>query len=264
MILVWDTCALNVVCRAIAAHIKHTSSPLIPSGSRGGEFLDMLQAIMAELQSRCEYSSHTAEIVFSIEVDPAIEGSQLRNQDELVDHFCTQGSFIGNWQSVLENMIAAEPVDDEETEVLRRTIQPDPGHRDVSLIVAALKLSRETGQNCVIVTDDNPLSERINELKRNRTEVFLNGQQHPTARLTAKLSLQILHELYLSCGIDHDFWRSVMFSYDFHYSQHQGCRGNKQHNNVVTFIRQIPIDRREKESRRMAAELGEIFGVDNG
>ena len=117
----------------------------------------MLQGILVELQARCEYSSHTAEIVFAIEIDPAAASSNLRNQDELVDHFCTQGAFIENWQSVLENTITAEPVHDEETEVLRRTIQPDPGHRDVSLIVAALKLSTQAAQNCVIVTDDTPL-----------------------------------------------------------------------------------------------------------
>jgi hypothetical protein len=263
MILVWDTCALNVVCRAIADHIRYTSEPDIAPGLRGPDFLVMLQNIMNELQVKCEYTSHTAEIVFSIEVDPTAAGSQLRNQHPLLDHFCDQGAFIAEWQAVLENTISPETVHDEEVEVMRQSIRPDPGQCDISLIVAALKLSAQAGENCVIVTDDTPLSNRINELKRSRREVFLNGQQHSTERVTAKLSLQVLHELYLSCGVDHDFWRSAMYSYDFHYNIHEGQAGNRYHQNVVTFLSRIPGDRREKELRRVAADLGGIFGAED-
>jgi hypothetical protein len=264
MILIWDTCALNSVCRAIAHHIKHTAAPEMPPMSQGQEFLQALGDIVTELQSRCGHTNYTSDIVFDIEIDPTTPGSSLRYQDELLESFCGQGSFTGDWLGVLEQNIATEAVTDEEIEELRPTIQPDPGQRDISLIVAGLKLSNQEGQDCVIVTDDAPLIDGVNGLRNARREVFLTGQQYSTARLTAKLSLEVLRELYVKCGTDHGFWQSAMFSFNMHYTANQGSPEQMQFQTVVTFIGRIPGDRREKERISMSAEFGGIFGVDNG
>jgi hypothetical protein len=218
---------------------------------------------MVDLESRCGYQNHTSEVVFSIEVDPAVAGSMLRQQDDLVECFCTQGTFIAGWQSVLENTIVAVPASDEEIEMLRRTILPDPGYRDVSLIVAALNLSTEKGQDCVIVTDDLSLSDRINELRSGRRQVFLNGRSHSTTRLSVKLSLQILRDLYVSCGIDHDLWSNSLHSYKDHYNGHYGEAGKKHCQDVAEFYERFHIDRAEKEQGCLTAELGPDYWVDN-
>lgn len=263
MILVWDTCALNVVCRAIAFHLTVTSSPLIAPATRGEEFLQIFQTIMVELGTRCGCSSRTSEVLFAIEIDLAAPDSMLRDQDDLVESFCTQGTFKDDWESILENTIVAVPVSEEEIEILRRTIQPDPGHRDVSLIVAALNLSTQTGQDCVIVTDDISLSDRINELRSSSKQVFLNGQSHSTTRLSVKLSLQILRDLYVACGIDHDLWSATLHSYKDHYNGHFGQAGQKHCQDVADFYMQYHTDRAEKERGCMAAEQGFDFEVDN-
>jgi len=263
MILIWDTCALNEICRAIAHDITHNSPPETAPATRGEEFLEILDEIMAGFEARCDCSSHTSGHVFAIELDLATAHSKLRNQDELVESFCTQGSFVGDWQSILENRIAEQQVEEEEITALRAIIQPDPGQRDVSLIVAALKLSTQLRQECVIVTDDVALSERINELKRARREVFFLGKQYSTARITVKFSLQVLRELYVSCGIDHLLWESAVWSYKVHHNGHYGQAGPKHIQTVVTFIGQMEKDRAEKEAGCIAAELGPAFGVDN-
>jgi hypothetical protein len=263
MILIWDTCALNEICRATALHIKRTSSPLIAPGTRGVDFLDILRNMMAELQARCEHSSHTADVVFEEEIDPTTAGSRLRDQDELVEHFCTRGTFKADWLTLLENSIAVVPVHDGEIEALRGIVQPHPGHCDVSLIVAALKLSTQTGQNCAIVTNDMSLIDRINDVKRNRRQVFLNGHEHSTNLLISMVSLEVLRELYLSCGLDHDFYRSALFSYKEHHNGHYGQAGQKHCQYVADFFSQFYVDRDEKERRRATAELGPAFGVDN-
>jgi len=230
---------------------------------RQAEFLQRLEGIMAGLHARCKYTSHTTEVVFAIEVDPATADSKLRNQDDLVECFCADETFVEAWQSVLENRIATEPVHEVEIEALRRIVQPDPGQRDLSLIVAALKLSSQSGQNCVIATDDISLTERINELRRIRREVFMDGMQYSTTRLTGKLSLEVLRELYLSCGLDHDFWTSALFSFKLHNNGNYGQAGQKHLQHVVAFFGQFNSDRAEKEHGCSVAELGPIFGVNN-
>jgi hypothetical protein len=262
MILIWDTCALNGVCRAIAHHITHTAAPGT-APTKQAEFLQRLEAIIVGLRARCGYVSHTTDVVFAIEVDPTAVDSKLRDQDDLLECYCAEATFVEAWQSILEHGIASETVDDGEIEALRGMIRPDPGQRDVSLIVVALKLGTQTGQNCVIVTDDISLTERINELRRNRREVFLEGQQHSTSRITAKLSLEILRELYLSCGLDHDFWHSTLFSFKLHNNGHYGQAGRKHLQHVLAFFSQLYTDRAEKERGCLGAELGSIFGVDN-
>ena len=264
MILIWDTCALNSVCRAIAHHIKYTAAPEMVLMSQGQEFLETLEDIVTELQSRCGHANYTSDLVFALEIDPTAAGSNLRDQNVLLESFCGQGSFIGDWLAVLEQNIATESVTDEEIGELRPGIQPDPGQRDISLIVAGLKLSRQENQDCVIVTDDVPLIGAVNALRNARKEVFLAGQQYSTARLTAKLSLEVLRELYVKCGTDHEFWQSAMFSFNIHYAANQGSPEQKQFQLSVTFIDRIHSDRREKEQISLSAEFGGIFRVDNG
>jgi len=264
MILIWDTCALNSVCRAIAFHIKRTVAPHVVPTSQGNEFLGTLRDIMTELETRCGFFSHTSESVFALEIDPELADSKLRNQDELLDSFCDQESFAPAWCVVLEDRISPVAVAEEEIGDLRPAIQPDPGQQDISLIVAALRLTTETGQKCILVTDDNPLSDRINQLKRDRKQVFLNGQQHSTALVTAMLSLQLLRELYVSCGADHEFWRSAMFSYCNHYGGDVVPPGQNQLQSVIQFLKNSFNDRQEKDSRAAAQEYRSIFGAENG
>jgi len=232
--------------------------------SQGQEFLETLEDIVTELQSRCGHANYTSDLVFALEIDPTAAGSNLRYQNDLLESFCGQGSFTGDWLAVLEQNIATEPVTDEEIEELRPAIQPDPGQRDISLIVAGLKLSNQEGQDCVIVTDDAPLIDGVNGLRSARREVFLTGQQYSTARLTAKLSLEVLRELYVKCGTGHEFWQSAMYSFNIHYTANQGSPEQMQFKAAVTFFGRIPSDRREKERISMSAEFGGIFGVDNG
>ena len=260
----WDTCALNSICRAIAHYIKFTTDPETAPISRGQEFLQVLESIVVEFQSRCGYTNYTSHHVFAIEIDPTAAGSNLRNQDALLESFCGQGTFIAEWLAVLEQNIATEIISEEEIAELRPFIHPDPGHRDVSLIAAALKLSSQTGRECVIMTDDTPLTDGINGLRSARREVFLSGQQHSTARLTAKLSLQVLRELYVKCGADHEFWKSAIFSFNDHYTANQASPEQKQFQAVLAVIGKIPGDRREKEENSISAEYGGMFGVDNG
>jgi len=257
MILIWDTCAINSVCRAIADYVRHSGAVDIALTAQGGEFLSTLDELMDGLEQRCGHSSHTSELVFDIEMDPNAVDSKLRNQHELVESFCGQGSFIGDWAGVLDGRIAAEPTMEDEIDELRSIIQPDPGQRDASLIVAALKLSAETGQDCVIVTDDFPLIRRINELKRTRKEVFLGVHQYSTTRITAKLSLEILHELYISCGTDHAFWQAAIFSFTLHYP---GSPEQKHQQMLLTLFENIHRDRREKELLNLGPELEGAFG----
>jgi hypothetical protein len=264
MILIWDTCALNSVCRAIAHHIKYTAAPEMLLMSQGQEFLETLEDIVTELQSRCGHANYTSDLVFDLEIDPTAAGSNLRYQDGLLESFCDQGSFTDDWLAVLEHNIATEPVTDEEIEELRPAIQPDPGRRDISLIVVGLKLSNQEGQDCVIVTDDAPLIDGVNGLRSARREVFLTGQQYSTARLTAKLSLEVLRELYVKCGTDHEFWQSAMFSFNIHYTANQGSPEQKQYQTALAFFGKIHSDRQEKEQISDAAEFGEIFGAENG
>ena len=264
MILIWDTCALNSVCRAIAHHIKYTAAPEMLLMSQGQEFLETLEDIVTELQSRCGHANYTSDLVFALEIDPTAAGSNLRYQDALLESFCGQGAFAGDWLGVLEQNIATEPVTDEEIQELRPAIQPDLGQRDISLIVAGLRLSNQEGQDCVIVTDDGPLIDGVKGLRSAHSAVFLGGEQYSTARLTAKLSLEVLRELYVKCGTDHEFWQSAMFSFNIHYTANQGAPEQKQFQAVVTFISKIHSDRQEKEHIAMADEFGDIFGVGNG
>jgi hypothetical protein len=113
------------------------------------------------------------------------------------------------------------------------------------------------------VTDDFPLSEGVKGLRIAHREIFLNGQQYSTARLTTKFSLEVLRELYVKCGTGHEFWQSAVFSFKIHYNGHQGQPGQKHYQTVVAFFGQIPVDRREKEQLCMAEEFGEIFGAEN-
>lgn len=260
----WDTCALNSVCRAIAHHIKHTAAPAMPPMSQGQEFLQTLEDIVTELQSRCGHTNYTSDLVFDMEIDPTMPGSNLRYKDELLESFCGQGSFTGDWLDVLEQNIAAEPVTDEEIEELRPLIHPDPGQRDISLVVAGLRLSNQVGQDCVIVTDDAPLIDGVNGLRIAHRELFLSGQQYSTARLTAMLSLEVLRELYVKCGTDHEFWQSAMYSFNIHYTASQDSPEQKQFQAVLTLIGRIPSDRKEKEEISMSAEFEGIFGDENG
>jgi hypothetical protein len=69
MILIWDTCALNSVCRAIADHMKYTASPETPLMGQGQEFLQTLEYVVAELGSRCGYTNQTSDLVFNMEID---------------------------------------------------------------------------------------------------------------------------------------------------------------------------------------------------
>jgi len=114
------------------------------------------------------------------------------------------------------------------------------------------------------VTDDASLINRANELRSRRREVFLNGQQHSTARVTARLSLEVLRDLYLRCGTCHEFWQSAMYSFNIHYTQHHGAPEQKHHQTAVRFFDRIYSDRKEKEHFSMTADLGEIFGAGNG
>ncbi len=226
--------------------------------------MSTIDEVMAKLAARCGHSNHTSETVFAVEIDPAGPDSKLRNQNDLLESFCAQGSFTADWSHVLENRITAEVASDDEVEQLRGTIHPDPGAHDVSLIVAALKRSTQTGRDCIIVTDDMPLSNRISALRRDRREVFLGAHQYSTTRLTAQFSLEILRELYVKCGIDHEFWNSAMLSFKIHYNGHQGPPGRKHHQIVVDFLRTVESDRQEKESLCTAQEFDEIFGAENG
>jgi len=219
---------------------------------------------MSELEARCGHVSHTSDLVFNLEIDPTTVASNLRHQDALLESFCAQGSFTGDWLAVLEETIAAEAVTDEEVDELRPAIQPDPGQRDISLIVAGLKLSSQGNEDCVIVTDDAPLIDRVKELRIAHNTVLVGGQQLSTTRLIAKLSLEVLRELYIKCGTDHDFWQSVMYSFIIHYTANQCSAEQKQFQTAAAFIGTIPKDRQEKEEISAAAEFGEMFGADNG
>lgn len=263
MILIWDTCALNSVCRAIADHLKFTADPEVLLASQGQDFLQVLDDVMSELQTRCGHTSHTSDLVFAQEIDPTSAGSNLRNQHELLESFCGQGSFPGDWLDTLDENIATEVVPDDQIRELRPTIQPDPGPRDISLIVAGLKLSTQESQDCVLVTDDAPLIDRVNELRNAHKAIFLSGQQYSTAKLTAKLSLEVLRELYIKCGTDHQFWQSAMFSYNSHYAAHEVRPEQKQYQAVVTFFGKIHSDRWEKEQISAMAHFGGVFGADN-
>lgn len=264
MILVWDTCALNSVCRAIADHLKYTADPEVPLGTQGQDFLQILGEIMSELQTRCGHTNYTSDLVFAQEIDPTTPGSMLRYEHELLESFCGQDSFMGHWLNTLDQNIATEAITDQEIEELRPSVQPDPGRRDISLVVAALRLSNQLAEDCVIVTDDAPLIDRVNELRRAHATVLLSGQQYSTTRLTAELSLKVLRDLYVKCGTDHQFWQSAMFSFNIHYTAQEHSPEQKQYQSVVAFFGRFHSDRKEKELTAAMAEFGEQFGAQNG
>jgi len=199
MILIWDTCALNALCRAIAEYTKRTTPLGEALASQGTAFLSTLGAVMDELQARCECSNLTSDVVFDGQIDPTAPDSRLRNQHELLECFCEQGSFAADWLSSLETQIDAVAIHEQEIEQLRPSIQPDLGRHDISLIVAALKTSNQQNQDCIVVTDDADLLDGVKELRRHK-EVFLGAQQYSTGRIAPKLSLEILKDLYIRCG----------------------------------------------------------------
>jgi hypothetical protein len=260
MILVWDTCALNALCRAIAEYTKRTAPLGEAPASRGAAFLSTLGAVMHELQSRCECSNLTSDVVFDGEIDPTAPHSRLRNQHELLECFCEQGSFVADWLSSLETRIGAVAIHEQEIEQLRPSIQPDPGRHDISLIVAALKISNQQNQDCIVVTDDADLLDRVKELRRHR-EVFLGAQQYSTGRIAPKLSLEILQDLYIRCGTDHEFWKEAMFSFA---SDYPGPPERRHHKKVVAYFGSFENDRREKQRLNSNAEFNQVFGVENG
>jgi hypothetical protein len=257
--MILDTSAVNAFDLAIMFHIKNEQAA-DPPEQRGPEFLDVFGRILHGFKERCNWQPYTSSEIFSVEIDPGMPGSKLHHQDELLDVYAQNPAFIENWRASCEQLIPTEGADDDEIHDLRGYLDDNPGRRDLSLIVAALRVSQSTRGQVVLVSDDLPLINCVQTLCRTCPTVTLPGSQFETKNLTCNLSLEALSFLHRHCGITNQVWKSVTLSFALHNAGRTGPSAARHLKNVSRFLDVYHRDCLEKNKLDITRQLAQEFG----
>jgi len=262
-ILIWDTNGIDSVVRGIVFRINNTGLPG-SAPNREEEFLEVFRGIFDGFKNHLQVANHTSDRVFSDEVNPQLPGCYLRNGHPLVEGFCTKNDFADRFSASIEDQMPCENASDGEIADLQDLMDEDLGRKDVSLIVVALKLANGAKKQVAVVTDDVRLAAEIITLKARHSVVNLDGTDYETGWVTPWLSLEILRELHLSCGIDDGMWQHMMLSFKEHHNGRYGVAARGHVAQVVKFLEAFQSDCEEKARRAITREAAEAFGEDNG
>jgi hypothetical protein len=262
-ILVWDTSAVDAVVRGIVHKISTTGVPG-SAPNREAEFLAAFEVVFEGVANRLQCVNHTSDRVFIDEINPELPGCPLRNGKPLVEAYCGKQGFTELWSTSIEQRIPCEDVTDDESDGVRHLMVEDRGRKDASLVVAALKLGNASGQQVVIVTDDIGFAEEIINLPKRHAVIEIGGSQYSTTCVTTSLSIQVLRELHLSCGIDNETWHHIILAFKHHHNGRIGQAARQHDRQVIEFFERFQADCAEKARRAITQELEQAFGEVDG
>jgi hypothetical protein len=259
VILVWDTNAVDCIVRGIEFLIRNALYPGTEF-ERHQEFLTLFELVFDQLRASLDHVSHTSDRVFSEEIDPRLVGCHLRNGKALIEAYCNDVAFVGQWSASIEHRMPSEEVAEEQIALFQGLTEIDLGGKDLSLIVAALKLANQIGRDAVVVTDDQALAEEIWRLRRTHVNVELDGLICSTSRITTMFSIEILRLLHNSCGIDNRMWWNIIISFLQHHGQRALNAAREKERKAFACIEGYRKDCDTKAELAVRREMEQLFG----